>query len=138
MNYPFAAEETRMAFASIAFALAMVMPPDVPYPYVQIIQEGDQYVMRTLDGSKPLYTYDKDQPGKSTCVAACATAWPPLRAKAGAKPMGKWTIITRPDGSRQWAFGGKPVYTYSHDADSRASGDGQGGVWHLLPTTRAK
>lgn len=127
-----------MAFGAIAFALAMVMPPDVPYPYVQIIQEDGRYVMRTLDGSKPLYSYDKDRPGKSACVAACATAWPPLQAKAGAKPMGKWTIITRPDGSRQWAFGGKPVYTYSHDADSRSSGDGMGGVWHLLPTTPAK
>ena len=127
-----------MGFAVIAFALAMVMPPDVPYPYVQIIKEGDQYVMRTLDESKPLYTYDKDQPGKSNCIAACAAAWPPLQAKAGAKPMGKWTLVARADGSRQWAFGGKPVYTYSHDAESRATGDGMGGVWHLLPTTPAK
>ena len=127
-----------MVLTAIAFALAMAMPPDVPYPYVQIIKEGDQYVMRTMDMAKPLYTYDKDQPGKSNCVDGCATAWPPLQAKAGAKPIDKWTIITRADGSRQWAFGGKPVYTFAKDVESRASGDGMGGVWHLLPGTPAK
>lgn len=116
---------------------ATIMPPDVPYD-VQIIQESGRYVLRTMDGAKPLYTYDRDTPGKSTCVGACAKAWPPLRVGPNGKPKPGWTIIVRPDGVRQWAHAGKPVYTFVRDAESTASGDGMGGVWHLLPSLPAK
>jgi predicted lipoprotein with Yx(FWY)xxD motif len=116
---------------------ATIMPPEVPYD-VQIIQESNRYVLRTMDGAKPLYTYDRDTPGKSTCVDACAKAWPPLRVGPNVKPKPGWTIIVRPDGVRQWAHDGKPVYTFVRDAESTASGDGMGGVWHLLPTLPAK
>jgi predicted lipoprotein with Yx(FWY)xxD motif len=119
-----------------AIALALAYPSDVPYD-AQIIKEGDQYVIRTADPAKPLYTYAKDEPGKSNCTGACATAWPPLLVKQG-KPIDKWTVITRPDGAKQWAFEGKPVYTFAKDSEGRASGDGVGGVWHLLPTIPAK
>ena len=125
-----------MVFPAIAFVMALALPADVPYD-VQIIKEGDQYVMRTSDPARPLYTFDRDQPGKSNCVAACATAWPPLLVKTG-KPINKWSVITRPDGTKQWAFGGKPVYTFAKDTEGRATGDGMGGVWHLLPTVPAK
>jgi predicted lipoprotein with Yx(FWY)xxD motif len=116
---------------------AMVMPPDVPIE-VQIIQEGSRYVLRTADEAKPLYTYDRDRPGTSKCLGSCAAAWPPLRAGTLARSTGKWTIVTRPDRVRQWAFAGKPVYTNAHDAESRATGDGAGGVWHLLRTFPAR
>jgi predicted lipoprotein with Yx(FWY)xxD motif len=121
-------------FLTLAALLAMLPAPEVPRA-VQIIAEEGRYVLRSLVGAKPLYTYDKDAGGKSVCNDGCATAWPPLAAPKDAKPVGKWTVVTRADGSRQWAFGGKPVYTYSHDAEAVASGDGKGGVWHLLPTT---
>jgi predicted lipoprotein with Yx(FWY)xxD motif len=64
-----------------------------------------------------LYTYgpDEDAPGKSTCVAECAKAWPPAVAASGAKPFGNWSLIKRDDGSKQWAFRNKPLYTYSKD-----------------------
>ena len=125
-----------MALSAIAFAMALALPPDVPYD-VQIIKEGNQYVMRTSDPARPLYTFDKDQKGKSNCVDACAAAWPPLLVKTG-KPINKWTVITRADGAKQWAFDGKPVYTFAKDSEGRATGDGVGGVWHLLPTVPAK
>jgi predicted lipoprotein with Yx(FWY)xxD motif len=125
-----------MAFAALAFAAALVLPPDVPYD-AQIIKEGNAYVIRSADPAKPLYTYDKDAPGKSNCVGQCAAAWPPLLVKAG-KPIDKWTVITRPDGAKQWAFGGKPVYTFARDAEGVPTGDGVGGVWHLLPSIPAK
>jgi predicted lipoprotein with Yx(FWY)xxD motif len=124
-----------MAFPAIALVLALALPADVPYD-AQIIKEGNVYVIRTADPARPLYTYDKDTPGKSTCVAQCAVAWPPLLVKTG-KPINKWTMITRPDGSKQWALGGKPLYTYAKDPEGQATGDGMGGVWHLLPTIPA-
>jgi predicted lipoprotein with Yx(FWY)xxD motif len=78
-----------------------------------------------------LYTFDKDAGGKSNCNARCATAWPPLAAAADATPMGDWAVVTRDDGSKQWAYKGKPLYTFARDAKAGdTTGDGVGGSWH--------
>jgi predicted lipoprotein with Yx(FWY)xxD motif len=34
--------------------------------------------------------------------------------------------------------GAKPFYTFVRDTEGTATGDGMGGVWHLLPTAPAK
>jgi predicted lipoprotein with Yx(FWY)xxD motif len=71
---------------------------------------------------KPLYTYARDAtPGKSVCNAQCATAWPPLAAAAGAKDEGDWTVVTRDDASKMWAYKGKPLYTFARDAAGQAA-----------------
>jgi predicted lipoprotein with Yx(FWY)xxD motif len=36
-------------------------------------------------------------------------------ATATDKDMGDWTVITRDDGSKQWAYKGQPLYTYARD-----------------------
>lgn len=46
---------------------------------------------------------------------SCVQMWAPVVAEAGAKPVGKWTIITREDGIRQWVYDGLPVYTSALD-----------------------
>jgi predicted lipoprotein with Yx(FWY)xxD motif len=51
---------------------------------------------------------------------SCTEAWPPVRAAADAKPVGNWTIITRKDGIRQWAYIGYALYTSALD---RGPGD---------------
>lgn len=81
-----------------------------------------------------LYTFDKDtaDAGKSVCNGPCATNWPPLMAGADAKPGGAWTIITRDDGSRQWALKGKPVYYWIKDGKpGDRTGDGFNNAWRL-------
>lgn len=80
-----------------------------------------------------LYTFAKDADGKSMCNGQCATNWPPLMAEAGAKPMGKWTVIKRDDGSMQWAYDGKPLYTFIQDkAPGEETGDGlMDGAWKV-------
>lgn len=121
--------------AAAAFALggvAVAAPVPITPADVSLIQEGHGYVFRS-DASLPLYTFDKDAPGRSNCEGACATAWPPLIASAGSRPVGEWTLVKRGDGKLQWAWRGKPVYTYSRDGSDRATGDGLGGVWRLLP-----
>ena len=68
-----------------------------------------------------LYTFDKDTvAGKSMCNDKCATEWPPLMAAAGATDSGDWTMVTRADGSKMWAFKGHPLYTF---LDDKAAGD---------------
>lgn len=82
-----------------------------------------------------LYTFDKDTAGsgKSMCNGACATLWPPAAVAADAKPEGDLSIVTRDDGAKQWAYKGKPLYTYS--ADKKAgdvTGDNFKNVWHVI------
>lgn len=80
-----------------------------------------------------LYTYDKDEPGKSNCTALCAVFWPPAKAATGARPSGKFTLVTRDDGSQQWAYDGMPLYGYIHDEEpDDVSGNGVDGVWHVV------
>ena len=54
----------------------------------------------------------------------CAEVWPPLYAADDAKPVGNWSIITRDDGKKQWAFNKRPVYTSILD---KMPGDVMGG-----------
>jgi len=88
-------------------------------------------VLVTSSG-KTLYTFDKDADGKSACNGPCAANWPPLMAEASAKAEGAWSIVTRDDGSKQWAYQGKPLYTFLKDekAGDRV-GDGFKNVWHV-------
>ena len=80
-----------------------------------------------------LYTYDKDTPGKSACTGECAEYWPPVKASASDKPVGDLTLITRDDGTKQWADGGKPLYTYVKDKKpGDVTGDGVNNVWHAV------
>jgi len=80
-----------------------------------------------------LYIFDKDSGGKSACNGPCAGNWPPLMPAAGAMPTGDYSVITRDDGSKQWAYKGHPLYTWK---DDKKPGDITGGgfangVWHI-------
>jgi predicted lipoprotein with Yx(FWY)xxD motif len=46
---------------------------------------------------------------------SCVQLWPPFVAAADAEPVGKWTILTRKDGVKQWVYDDYPVYTSSLD-----------------------
>jgi len=84
---------------------------------------------------RALYTYDKDaQPNISTCVGECIKAWPAVVAPADAQPFGNWSIAVRDDGTRQWAYKGKPLYTFVKDSvTGDATGNGAAdGVWHVV------
>ena len=41
----------------------------------------------------------------------CIEAWPPVYAPDDAKDLGKFTVVQRPDGRKQWAYGGYALYT---------------------------
>lgn len=72
-------------------------------------------------GGMTLYTFGKDTVvGKSMCNDKCATEWPPLPVAANAVASGDWTIVTRDDGTKMWAFKGHPLYTF---LDDKKAGD---------------
>lgn len=138
-----------MRSLSLALAvLALGSPPLVaqtqtkPVPTVRpshpeevaLVDEGDRgSVYRRFPGGQRLYTYDRDLPGRSLCNADCEGGWPPVPAPADAAPVGRWTIVVRHDGSRQWALDRMPVYTRFHDSPEYPGGDGFHGVWRLVP-----
>ena len=95
---------------------------------------------RAADGTligpdgRTLYEFARDVAGsgKSVCVETCATNWPPLGVAAAAQPRGDYTIITRADGARQWAFKGMPLYYFAKDAKpGDKTGDGFNKVWSV-------
>jgi predicted lipoprotein with Yx(FWY)xxD motif len=95
---------------------------------------------RTADGvlvgssGMTLYTFDRDAAGsgKSVCNGPCATNWPPLMATGSDAASGDWSVVTRDDGTKQWAYKGKPLYFWVKDQKAGdRSGDGVNNVWHL-------
>ena len=56
---------------------------------------------------------------------SCTDLWPPLYADKDASAIGKWTIVDRKDGSRQWAYDEQPLYTSVRDSEA---GDVLGGT----------
>lgn len=50
---------------------------------------------------------------------SCTDLWPPVFADDDAEPIGKWTIVDRKDGKRQWAFDEQPLYTSVRDREPR-------------------
>ena len=99
---------------------------------------SDMPAKRAADGTltnaagMTLYTFDKDSAGKSACNGPCAANWPPLAAAGGAAGSGDWSIVTRDDGSKQWAYKGKPLYTWAKDQKpGDKTGDGvANNAWH--------
>ena len=51
---------------------------------------------------------------------SCAQVWPPAYAADSDKPVGAFSIITRSDGKKQWAFNKRAIYTSILD---KAPGD---------------
>lgn len=84
--------------------------------------------MLTNAAGLSLYTFDKDGADSSKCNGGCAAMWPPFLAKSGAKASGDYSLVTRDDGSQQWALHGKPLYLYAADTKpGDAIGEGLGG-----------
>jgi predicted lipoprotein with Yx(FWY)xxD motif len=79
-----------------------------------------------------LYTFDNDSKGKSNCNGQCANLWLPLIATTDASATGDFSLITRSDGRKQWAYKNKPLYSWTKDTKpGDVTGDGVNSVWHI-------
>jgi predicted lipoprotein with Yx(FWY)xxD motif len=115
-----------LALASLLTACASMMTAQAPAKVADGVFVGAN--------GMTLYTFDRDAmgSGKSACNGPCAANWPPLMASASDGGSGDWSIVTRDDGGRQWAYKGKPVYFWVKDAKAGdRTGDGVNNVWHL-------
>jgi predicted lipoprotein with Yx(FWY)xxD motif len=114
------------AIAAIAFASAAFAAPAMV---------GNSAKGKVLTDAKgmTLYNFAKDSKGKSACNGKCAENWPPLMASAGEKGAKGYSKIKRSDGKMQWAYKGKPLYTWKKDKKpGDITGDGfLNGAWHM-------
>ena len=87
---------------------------------------------------RTLYGLTKDAGGTPTCVGGCATAWPPVIVDdsldlSTLPSTASFSIVDRPDGTKQLKAGKWPLYYFSGDtAAGEANGQGSGGVWFVV------
>ena len=85
-----------------------------------------------------LYWYAKDMKGgPSTCTGSCLAAWPAVSGKPAAAMgvtfVGKLGSVANASGTVQATYNGYPLYRYAEDmAPGQTSGNGAGGVWHVI------
>ncbi len=85
-----------------------------------------------------LYVFDNDwapggTPAPSTCYDDCEKLWPPFTAAADAQHHDDWTVQARKDGAKQWAYKGRPLYTFVRDKQpGKIEGNSfNGNKWHV-------
>jgi predicted lipoprotein with Yx(FWY)xxD motif len=118
-----------VSFKALLMAAALTLPGFAMAAEPAMMKDG----MMVDHKGMTVYTFDKDSGGKSMCNADCAKNWPPMMAPAGAKAEGKWTVIKRDDGMMQYAYDGKPLYTFVKDEKpGEMKGDGMKDVWHVV------
>jgi predicted lipoprotein with Yx(FWY)xxD motif len=87
-----------------------------------------------------VYTPDGETASNVRCTGGCLSIWKPLRPGGlTGGDAGKLAVITRPDGSKQVAVAGKPLYTFAEDTPGSVTGNGTkdafGGksfTWHAV------
>jgi predicted lipoprotein with Yx(FWY)xxD motif len=109
-------------------------PPkkETPLFPVKVVQTRKGSVFADLQGMT-LYYFDRDTTGRtSTCEGKCTEQWTPLAASADAEAKGDFTVITRSDGSKMWAYRYRPLYTsHSDKAPGDINGFDANNLWHV-------
>jgi len=94
-----------------------------PFRFMQIGEAGDRKdkpsnctdtKFTETSGYMSIYTGGMTLPDLDIRTS-CTEAWPPVLAPANAQPVGKWSVSTGPDGRKQWAYDGMPLYTSALD-----------------------
>jgi predicted lipoprotein with Yx(FWY)xxD motif len=84
-----------------------ILPPQfkvMPYAYGRLL---------TLANEHAVYVYDQDTATRSNCTGACLERFSPILAPERIQSQGDWTTIERSPGVKQWAYRGKPLYSYN-------------------------
>lgn len=104
---------------------------------VMIVQKTSIGYVLAEANRQVVYTYSKDtKGGKPTCTGACAATWLPATGTPQAGPAdvfsGQFGLVTRADGTKQITYNGLPLYLLKGAAGMATTGNGQGGVWHVV------
>jgi predicted lipoprotein with Yx(FWY)xxD motif len=105
---------------------------------VMIVQKSAIGYVLAEANHQVVYTYSKDKKnGPPTCVGSCAAIWPPATGTPQAGPAshfpGAFAVIKGAGGVQQITYNGYPLYTLKGAKPLSTSGNGQGGLWHVVP-----
>jgi predicted lipoprotein with Yx(FWY)xxD motif len=105
-------------------------PPAAP---AQVVFTEHSGAMLTDPRGMTLYTFDRDVSGdKSNCDDKCAEKWVPFAASSDDTAFGDFTVITRGDGSKMWAYRYRPLYTSRDDkTPGEINGLDTNNLWHV-------
>lgn len=79
-----------------------------------------------------LYTSKADEAGVSNCYDDCAVKWPPYLVVEGEEASGDFSVVTRTDETKQWAYKGAPLYTWTGDTSSgEITGNEVNDIWYV-------
>ena len=104
---------------------------------VMIVQKSAIGYVLAEANHQVVYTYSKDKKGgKPTCTGTCAATWLPATGTPQAGPAdvfsGQFGLVTRASGVKQITYNGLPLYLLKGAEPLATTGNGQGGVWHVV------
>jgi predicted lipoprotein with Yx(FWY)xxD motif len=99
------------------------------------------YVLAEANG-QVVYTYAKDAKGGApTCTGSCAAIWPAVTGKpvasAADKLPGTLGTVSEANGAKQITYNGMPLYTFKGAKAFVTTGNGAGGVWHVIVLSKS-
>jgi predicted lipoprotein with Yx(FWY)xxD motif len=104
-------------------------PADVP-PGFSVVSSPIGRLL--VNGDSAVFTSEHDSNRQSHCDPACRKVWIPLIAAQLARAQGDWSFVELGQGIRQWAYQGKPLYTYSLDQHSVGLAGTEVSGWHAV------
>jgi predicted lipoprotein with Yx(FWY)xxD motif len=104
---------------------------------VMIVQRSAIGFVLAEANHQVVYTYDKDKAGGvPTCTGTCAQTWLPATGMPQAGPgdhfPGQFALVKNASGVEQITYDGKPLYTLAGAKPLLTTGNGQGGLWHVV------
>jgi predicted lipoprotein with Yx(FWY)xxD motif len=105
---------------------------------VMIVQKSALGYVLAEANHQVVYKYSKDKKnGKPTCTGVCAETWVPATGTPQAGPAdvfpGQFGLVTGAGGVKQITYNGYPLYLLKGARPLAVTGNGQGGVWHVIP-----
>jgi predicted lipoprotein with Yx(FWY)xxD motif len=107
-------------------------------PTINVAQDAKLGKILVDGKGMTLYLFTKDEPGKSNCVDACLTNWPPLVTQGkpnlgtGVDPA-KVGTATLSDGRKIVTYNQLPLYYFAKDTKAGdTTGQGVNNVWFIV------
>jgi predicted lipoprotein with Yx(FWY)xxD motif len=118
-----------VSFPPVGTTIMVVQKSAIGY----VLAEANQQVV---------YTYSKDsKDGKPTCTGSCATTWPPVTGVPKAGPAdtfpASFGVVKGAGGVEQITYDGYPLYVFAGAKPFTTSGNGVGGVWHVVKLSQS-
>jgi len=108
-----------------------------PGDTVLIVQQSAVGYVLALANGDVVYTYGNDKPGgQPTCTSSCLATWPAVTGipmtNQGEKLPGTLSTVTTANGAKQITYNGYPLYTFKAEKPLETTGNGIGGLWHVI------